>query len=119
MTESDDERREALAAAERLLEQGCVGHSQLQFYVSAIDVALEQREWSEAERYANALEEYSSAEPLPWADFYAARGRVLAAAGRGFVDRAALESARRKAVALGYVAAVPAIDAALAVTAQA
>ena len=119
MTESDDERREALAAAERLLEQGCVGHSQLQFYVSAIDVALEQREWSEAERYANALEEYSSAEPLPWADFYAARGRVLAAAGRGFVDRAALESARRKSVALGYVAAVPAIDAALAVTASA
>src|SRR5439155_1426925 len=46
MTESDDERREALAAAERLLEQGCVGHRQLQFYVSAIDVALEQREWS-------------------------------------------------------------------------
>src|SRR5205809_306837 len=72
MTESDDERREALAAAERLLEQGCVGHSQLQFYVSAIDVALEQREWSEAERYANALEEYSSAEPLAWVDFYAA-----------------------------------------------
>jgi tetratricopeptide (TPR) repeat protein len=119
MTESAEERREALAAAERLLEQGCVGHSQLQFYVSAIDVALEQRDWPEAERYANALEEYSSAEPLAWANFYAERGRMLAAAGRGVVDRAALEAARRQALALGYAAAVPAIDAALSVNAPA
>jgi class 3 adenylate cyclase/tetratricopeptide (TPR) repeat protein len=114
MTESADERQEALAAAERLLEQGCVGHSQLQFYVSAIDTALEQQDWPEAERYAKALQEYSSAEPLAWANFYAARGRVLAAAGRGVFDRAALEAARRQALALGYAAAVPAIDAALA-----
>jgi len=119
ITESAEERRDALAAAERLLEQGCVGHSELQFYVSAIDGALEQREWSEAERYANALEDYARAEPVPWTDFFIARGRALAAAGRGVVDRAALEAVRRKALALGYVAAVPAIDAALSVTAPA
>src|SRR6266550_3399124 len=92
ITESDEERRDALAAAERLLEQGGVGHSELQFYVSAIDGALEQREWSEAERYASALEDYARAEPVPWTDFFIARGRALAAAGRGAVDRAALEA---------------------------
>jgi hypothetical protein len=102
-----------------LLEQGCVGHSQLQFYVSAIDGALEQREWSEAERYANALEDYVRAEPVPWTDFFTARGRALAAAGRGVVDRIALDAVRRNALALGYAAAVPAIDAALSVTAPA
>ena len=91
-----------------------MGHSQLQFYVSAIDGALEQREWSEAERYANALEDYARAEPVPWTDFFIARGRTLATAGRGAVDRAALEAVRRKALTLGYSAAVPAIDAALA-----
>ncbi|HEY3180421.1 MAG TPA: adenylate/guanylate cyclase domain-containing protein [Casimicrobiaceae bacterium] len=119
MAESDDERREALAAAERLLEQGCVGHSQLQFYVAAIDVALERQQWQEAERYANALLDYARAEPLPWANFFAARGRALVAAGRGFPDRAALEASRRQAIALGYAAAVPAIDAALSVIAPA
>ena len=113
LARSEDERSEALAAAESLLAQGCVGHSALQFYVSAIDMALEHRQWAEAERYANALEDYAKEEPLPWTDFFTARGRALAAAGRGFADRDALESLRRAALRFGYAAAVPALEAAL------
>src|SRR5206468_6642332 len=102
MASSDDERRQSLAMAERLLAQGCIGHTHLEFYPMAIDVALEQREWAEAERYADALENYTHAEPLPWSRFFAARARALAAAGRGSRDRAALQASRDEAAALGY-----------------
>ncbi|HEY2818317.1 MAG TPA: adenylate/guanylate cyclase domain-containing protein [Casimicrobiaceae bacterium] len=113
LVHDDGERRQSLAAAERLLAEGCVGHTHLEFYPAAIDIALDKREWSEAERYADALEDYARAEPLPWSRFYAMRGRSLAAAGRGSVDRALLAQLRDEALALGYVAAVPAIDEAL------
>src|SRR5438876_967696 len=69
MASSDDERRQSLAMAERLLAEGCIGHTHLEFYPMAIDGALEQREWAEAERYADALENYTHAEPLPWSRF--------------------------------------------------
>ena len=113
LLQDDGERRRLLAAAERLLAEGCIGHTHLEFYPVAIDIALEQHEWSEAERYAAALENYTRAEPLPWSRFYVARGRSLAAAGRGSIDRAMLAQLREDALALGYVAAVPAIDDAL------
>jgi tetratricopeptide (TPR) repeat protein len=113
LVQDDGERRRLLAAAERLLAEGCIGHTHLEFYPVAIDIALVQHEWSEAERYANALEDYTRAEPLPWSRFYVARGRSLAGAGRGSSDRARLAELREEALALGYVAAVPAIDDAL------
>jgi class 3 adenylate cyclase/tetratricopeptide (TPR) repeat protein len=114
IAESDDERSWALATAEQLLAQGCVGHCHLEFYAAAIDVMLGQRNWSEAERYADALEAYAKPEPLPWSEFYAARGRALAAAGRGAPDRVALERCRRGGIELNFAAAVPALDEALA-----
>jgi tetratricopeptide (TPR) repeat protein len=112
--EDDDERVRAMATAERLLEQGCVGHCHFDFYCAAIDVMLGQRNWSAAERYADALETYARPEPLPWSEFHAARGRALAAAGRGAPDRVALEACRKRAVELSFLAAIPALDAALA-----
>jgi tetratricopeptide (TPR) repeat protein len=52
--------------------------------------------------------------PLPYCDLLVARGRALAAAGRGHPDREALEDCRRRAVAMRVVPLVPALDAALA-----
>jgi class 3 adenylate cyclase/tetratricopeptide (TPR) repeat protein len=112
--EDDDERARAMATAERLLEQGCVGHSHLDFYAAAIDVMLGQRNWFAAERYADALEAYTRQEPLPWSEFHAARGHALAAAGRGAPDRVVLERCRQRAIELNFAAAVPALDEALA-----
>ena len=75
---------------------------------------LGQRNWSEAERYADALEAYAKPEPLPWSEFYAERGRALAAAGRGVPDRVALEACRKRAAELSFLAAIPALEVALA-----
>ena len=40
---------------------------------------LRARRWAEALRYAQALADYTAAEPLPWSDFNIARARALAA----------------------------------------
>ncbi|MFZ5557735.1 MAG: ATP-binding protein [Pseudomonadota bacterium] len=87
-------RREALAEGEHLLAGGCVSHCYLHFYQLAIEVALQERQWDEAERYCAALEDFFRAEPIPWSRFFPARGRALAAFGRGRRDRATLEALR-------------------------
>ena len=76
------------AEAEAIIAAGCVGHNQLRFYPAAMQLALELSDHDEAERYAAALEEFTRAEPLPWSDFFVARGRALAAASRGRRDAA-------------------------------
>ena len=116
---SDDaaERRAALAEAEALLAAGSVSHNYLWFYHEAIETARLAGEWREVERYAAALESYTRAEPLPWAEFHAARGRALAAFGRGARDAATLaELHRLRALAErhGLQLMVPALRAALA-----
>ena len=77
------QRRRALAEGEAIIRGGAVGHNHLRFYPDAITTALDLGEWDEAERYAEALEDYTRPEPLPWSDFFVARGRALAALGRG------------------------------------
>lgn len=77
------ERKAALQEGERLLADQPVSHCYFWFYRDAIDVALDMGDWAEAERYATALEDFVSNEPLPWARYYAERARVLAAFARG------------------------------------
>jgi tetratricopeptide (TPR) repeat protein len=111
------EQRQMLAQGEALMRKGCVAHNQLRFYPDAIDVALELGDWDEAERYAAALEDFAHGEPLPWSDFFVARGRALAAFGRGCVDestKAELERLAAEARRLGYRIALPALERALA-----
>jgi len=118
-TDDTDERRTALAEGERLLAAGSLSHNHLWFYPAAIETSLACGKWSEAERYAEALEAYTRPEPLPWADLYIGRGRALAAFGRDPHDPAAacdLEDARRRAQELGWLSALPALEAALAAT---
>ncbi len=111
------ERRAALAEGEQLLAGGSVSHNYYWFYQYAIETALESEEWSEAERYAAALEAYTRAEPTPWAAILVGRGRALAAIGRGQRDRNTiqkLEEVREQARTIGWLAALPALDTALA-----
>jgi tetratricopeptide (TPR) repeat protein len=110
-------REDALAEAEKILQDGCLSHNYLWFYRDGMDVVLGLDAWDEAERYAAALEDYTRPEPLPWSDFFIARGRALAAHGRG--DRSdalskRLQELRGEAERVGFGLALPAIEQALA-----
>ncbi len=76
-------RKAALAAGEALLEKGAVGHNHVLFRRYAIERALIDEEWDEAERQADALLLRTAAEPLVYASCVATRARVLARRGRG------------------------------------
>lgn len=80
------DRQSALAEGEALLHAGTLSHNIFWFRTYAIDTALEARDWAEAERHAQALEDYTSDEPLPFVTFLVARARALGAYGRGARD---------------------------------
>jgi hypothetical protein len=84
-----------LDEGEAIIRAGCSAHNALWFYRDAIEACLDGRAWDRAEGYAAQLKLYTSAEPLPWADFFIERGRALAALGRGQRD-GALESELRR-----------------------
>ena len=86
--EDPDERRQALAEGEAIVEAGVIMHNVLWFRRDAIEVCLQLEDWGEARRHARALEVASENEPLPWSDFFIARGRALAGAGEGRRDAA-------------------------------
>lgn len=113
---ADTARHDALAEGEAVLARGCNAHNHLWFYRDGIDACLGAGDWDGAKRYAAALAAYTAAEPLPWSDFIADRGRALAAHGRG--DRAAvvgeLTRLRDQAKQTGHGLAQTALDAALA-----
>ena len=111
---SDGERNAALALGEQLLRDGSISHSHIWFYRDAIEASLAAGAWSEAERYANVLEQFTSAEPMPWTDFQIATGRALAAAGRGQGDRAMLAACHARARELHCLEEAAALAAALA-----
>ncbi len=116
VTDRPEARRRSLDDGEAILRESCVGHNYLAFYPDAIQIALDQSDWDAVERYGAALEDYTRPEPLPRTDFFIARGRALAAFGRGRRDEASLgELARLRDVAAraGLRAALPALEAAL------
>ena len=117
ITRDPEERRVALAEGEQLLAAGSISHNYLWFYSEAIDTALEQHDWSEAERYAEALVDYTRREPLPYIEVVVARAKALAAFGRGRPDAApveALRQVRQRAEAIGWRSIVADLDAVLA-----
>lgn len=73
-----EKRRAALREGEDLLRRGAPGHNYLWFYRDAMEACLRHAEWSAVEAYAEGLTTYTKAEPLPWCDFFIARGRALA-----------------------------------------
>jgi len=118
LTQNDPDRsREALAEGERLLESDCVGHNYFAFYGNAMEVALRLSDWQETERFAEALEDYSREEPLPWSEFMINRARALARHGQGETGAGLVDQLRQlqsQAEAASMVTAKQAIDAALA-----
>lgn len=90
LTGDPEESKNALLEAESILASGCVAHNHFFFAQVAIDHSLATGGWDEAERYAAKLEAYTRDQPLPWSDFLIARGRVLAAWGRGMRSEAVL-----------------------------
>jgi class 3 adenylate cyclase/tetratricopeptide (TPR) repeat protein len=110
----DAGRRAAISRGEAMLDDGAMAHNHFWFRRDAIDASLAAGDFDAAERHAEALERYASAEPLPWTDFHIARARALACAGRGVADSVALRALRERGVELGRHAALPGIDEALA-----
>jgi class 3 adenylate cyclase/tetratricopeptide (TPR) repeat protein len=114
MTEDPDERAAALAEGEALIAAGAVSHNIPLFGRFAIEACLNAKDWSGAERQADALLRGLAAEPLPMTDFVVARARALAAAGHGQADSAELSRLLAEARAAGWRAMLPALEAAAA-----
>jgi class 3 adenylate cyclase/tetratricopeptide (TPR) repeat protein len=111
------ERTQILAEGVELLRRGAVSHSHLWFYRDAIEAMLRAGDAAGALHYAAALEDFTYAEPLPWAELFTARGRALAAALPGHPDEALRRELERVRIALasaGFNGHLSAVDAALA-----
>src|SRR5258705_10945991 len=93
-SEDPAEQQKALSEGENILGEGCVGHNHLWFYRDAMEAALSARDWSAVDRYAAALAAFTEPEPLPWSNFFIARGRTLADFGRGRCDDSTLGELR-------------------------
>jgi predicted ATPase len=106
-------RAAALAEGKSILAQGCIAHNHLWFYRDAMEASLAGENWADALQFATVLEDFTAGEPLPWADFYIARGRALAARGQGADNDAELEGLREQARDIGFLIAIPALDQAL------
>jgi class 3 adenylate cyclase/tetratricopeptide (TPR) repeat protein len=105
-----------LAQAEAILEGGSVGHNYLNFYEDAMEACLQFGAWDEVDRYALALADYTSPEPLPRSNYFIARGRALADFGRGKRDATTLQTLQRLRAEVdnnGFKLSRCAIDAAL------
>ena len=99
-----------------MLQRDSLSHNYLAFYPDALEACLDSAQWDEAERYAQALEDYTRAEPLPQSEFFVAQGRALAAFGRGSRDNATIGELQRlleEAKRVGLRVAIPALEKAL------
>jgi class 3 adenylate cyclase/tetratricopeptide (TPR) repeat protein len=109
------ERHSILREAETYVATGSLGYI-LNFYEDAIELSLQMREWDEAERYAQLMEDHVREEPLPRCDFFIGRGRALAAYGRGNRDQVNMAELKRlhdEAIQIGFTTAIPGLRAAL------
>ena len=116
MADDDAVRVAALDEGEAALREGSISHNYFWFYRFAMDSLLSVDDWDGVERCAAALEDYTRHEPMPSTDFFIARGRALAAFGRGTRDGAILEELNRlrdEAHREGLGSALPALEEAL------
>jgi len=95
MTDDLDRRERALEEGERLLDGGAVSHNHLVFHLDATDSCFDHEEWDRMDHFADRLQAYARAEPLPWSEFLVARARALAAWGRGHRTPNVLAELRR------------------------
>jgi len=114
ITDNADERAAALAEGERVLREGAVSHNFLLFNRYAIEACLAAKDWTNANRYATALEQSFAVEPFPMADFLVARTRAIVAGNTGQNAEDELKRLVAEANRISWRAVVPALDAALA-----
>jgi class 3 adenylate cyclase/tetratricopeptide (TPR) repeat protein len=117
VTDDPDLRKASMAEAEKLLAAGSISHNYFNFYEDGMEASLRKGEWDLVGRYARALEDYTRDEPLPRCDFFIARGRALAAHGRGKRDEATMTELKRlydEATRVGLKLVLPSLEAALA-----
>lgn len=115
-TPNPDRQAWALDKGEQILAQDCISHNYLFFYQNAMEASLERGDWEAVERYAEKLSDYTQDKPLPWSDFFIARGRALASHGQGLDNletRNDLQQLRDQGDAAGLNIALPALDAVL------
>ena len=109
--------RQALAEGEEILRsRNSVSHNFTHFYPDAMDSSYRMQAWDDVDRFAQALEDYTSAEPLRLVNFYIARGRSLAAFGRGNHDQDTMKELARlrdDAESMQLTFATPALEKAL------
>lgn len=111
MTEDADERAAALSEGEALIAAGAVSHNIPLFGRYAIEACLLAQDWPGAEHQAAALARGLAAEPLPMTDFLVARGRALAASGRGAANAEEIARLVVQARAAGWQMMLPALEA--------
>jgi class 3 adenylate cyclase/tetratricopeptide (TPR) repeat protein len=115
--EDPAERASLLAEGAQMLERGSLGHNHLWYRRDAIEALLAAGDSEGVMRHVVALEDYTRAEPLPWSDLFAARGRALAASLRRGLDeglREELQSIRTAMLSTELKAFLPPVEAALA-----
>ena len=106
----------ALEEGEAILASNAVSHNHLQFRRYAIDACLASQDWPGADHHAARLDAFTRAEPLPWASFFIARGRALAAYGAGKISPSLHAEPRglsKEGRRLGFIEAIRPIDAAV------
>ncbi len=106
-----------LADGERILAQAALGDSVIGYFIDAIDACHRFGRPDRIEEFASRLEQYTAAEPFPYATFHVERGRALAAHLRG--DRgppltAVLERLAAEARRLGFSPVVGELERVLA-----
>jgi hypothetical protein len=108
-------RAAALVEGKEMLARGAVGHNHLWFYRDAIEAHLFAGDGAGALIHVNALEDYTRAEPLPWSDLFAKRGRLLASALHDIDQdiRAELTGVRYSMERAGFGPFLAAVNAAL------
>ena len=101
------------AEGDRLLAEDTISHNRIWFNRFALETALATGDAAGARRYADALQR-ASKEPLPYLDFLAERGRVLADRLEGRFDLARCRELHDRAAKLAWNFALPPLAAALA-----
>ena len=118
--EDPAERRRLLEDGHSIVGANSLAPARLMFYRDAIDACIEDGDWDDALRYADALDEYVIAEPVAFAQLVAARGRTVVALHRRGPQPdvvAELASLRSRLLRASFGSLVPGIDRALATVA--
>ncbi|HWN69336.1 MAG TPA: AAA family ATPase, partial [Haliangium sp.] len=113
---SEARREAALTEGRNLLAAGSASINHLYFHRDAMDVYLAEGKLDRVLEHGEALTRYTGGEPLPWSEFFIARGRALVANARNPGDpgvRSMLAHLYRQARGIGFDVAARAIDEAL------